>query len=768
MFNQALVLVVSFLAALLLVPVAIRLAGRLDFLDYPRGNKSHTRPVPLLGGVVVFLGLSSGLGLSLAMGWLEVSKTLIGFCLSGAAILVLGLVDDKLGLSPPRKLAGQLAVVLFFFIFYDQSLTSFSFPLGFLLLLVWVVGLVNALNFLDNMDGLCSGVSLVASLAFAVLAYLEGKTLLLVIGLSLAGSLLAFLKFNLSPAKIFLGDAGSMLNGFTLAVLGMLFISEIRTQYAVLVPLLILSYPIFDISFVTFTRLKQGKKIYRGGLDHSSHRLVRLGITSGRAVWGILIISLFLAVTGVLTFYYLDSPVKILVPLAIAFGLTLFGIHLHRNFLNFKEKLLLIGLDLLIVNLSFLAVWQLGRETGLQFLGLPGLEMGASTIAILLNFYWLNLFAVAGLYEFYWGMLLREEIKAILKTVLGGGAILFFLAAGTVLGSSKFSLMLLSYVFLILAGLTIFRVMVILFQRRLGRVGKFSQPAVIVGTERNAVSVWEDIHTRPGRGLKIVGFIDENHSQSELEVPCKVLGKLENLEETLRRNRVREVLIAVEPNWPGSLDEVLDKAQNLEVNFRVKSELLPRVRGRKITPLSEGSFYKVYPSQMRTWEWGAKRLADLFVSLTVILLTLPVQVFLAIQSGLIKGENPFESQTILGKKGKIVKVVQFKSKPKASLWHKLPLLLSLLKGDLSLIGPAWVALESGEHPQLLYSIYEDKLKVRPGLINPDYSGALPADGNGNSSGAEPGDLVYIENMSFISDLRVLLKSLARPISKLIL
>jgi UDP-GlcNAc:undecaprenyl-phosphate GlcNAc-1-phosphate transferase len=350
--------IVAFVVVLLITPLSIRLATRLDFLDYPRGHKSHKQPVPLLGGLAIFAGLSCTLGAALVLGWTGASQALLGFYLCCACILVLGILDDRFGLTPVRKFMGQNAVALLFLIFYDPGLTGFGFPLGFLVLMFWMVGLINALNFLDNMDGLCSGISLVASSAFALLALLEGKIELLIISLGLAGSYLAFLKYNLAPARIFLGDAGSMLSGFSLAAMGMLFVSEIRTQYAVIVPLLILSYPIFDISFVTFTRLKQGKKFYQGGLDHSSHRLVYLGVTSQKAVRGILSISLFLAITGILTYYFFDSPVKILIPLSVAFTLTLFGIHLHRNFLNFKEKLLLIGLDMLVVNFSFALLWR--------------------------------------------------------------------------------------------------------------------------------------------------------------------------------------------------------------------------------------------------------------------------------------------------------------------------------------------------------------------------------------------------------------------------
>src|SRR3990172_5760163 len=767
MESRLLVFALSFIVVLSLTPLAIRLAGRLNFLDYPQGHKSHNRPMPLLGGLVIFVGLTSGLGLGLIMGWLAMSKALVGFYLACTSILLLGLLDDKMGLSPSWKFSGQLATAFLFLAFYNPGLSGFGFPLGFLVLLFWTVGLINALNFLNNIDGLCSGIGLVASLAFALLSYLEGKTLLLVIGLSLAGGFLAFLKYNLTPAKIFLGDAGSMLSGFALAGMGMLFVSEIRTQYSLLVPLLILSYPIFDISFVTFTRLKQGRKFYQGGLDHSSHRLVYLGVTSQKAVRGILIISFFLAATGILTFYFFDSPVKILIPLALTFALTLFGIHLHRNFLNFKEKLFLIGLDVVVVNVAFWLVWQVHGELGQNWLGLTGLRLDASALAILLNFYWINLFAVAGLYEFYRGILVKEELKAVLKTVLGGGAILVAMGGWHLWGSSESTLLFLVYVLLILAALASLRSLVILAQRWLCKTGKLSDPAVIVGTEQNAQLAWEQVTGQRRQGLKVLGFIDENHSQLEQNLPFRILGKLENLEETLRKNKVREVLIAVEPDWPGSVSEVLETAQNLEVNFRIKSNLLERVRGRKRAPLFDNSFYKVYPSQMRTWEWGAKRIMDIILSFTLLTLTIPIQIGLVLGTYIWKRKNPFERVTILGKRGKPVKLIQFESKYSFGIWRKLPILLSVFKGDLSLIGPGWGEVEKVEDPFLLYSLFEDQLKVKPGLINPTLAKRPPSDGNGAGPRIEPADMQYIECMSFTSDLRVLLKSFSRPLSKLL-
>jgi UDP-GlcNAc:undecaprenyl-phosphate GlcNAc-1-phosphate transferase len=766
MENRLWVWAVSFLTVLILTPLAIKLARRFDFLDYPKEHKSHQRPTPLLGGTVVFTGLSLGLGLALSLGWIELSQTLIGFYLASGLILILGLVDDKLGLSPFRKLVGQVAAALVFLSFYDPSVTGFGFPLGFFLLLFWLVGLVNALNFLDNMDGLCSGLSLIASLAFAVLAFIEQQTLLLVLSLSLAGSYLAFLKYNLSPAKIFLGDAGSLLSGFALAALGLAFVSEARTQYAVIVPILILSYPIFDISFVTLTRLKQGKKFYQGGLDHSSHRLVYLGVTSQRAVGGILLISLFLAATGVLTFYVFDSPVRVLIPLSWAFALTIFGIHLHRNFVHFKEKLLLIAFDIILVNLSLLMSWQIFFNLGQSSLRVAGLPLDLSTLAILSSFFWVNLFAVAGLYEFYWGILIKEELKALAKTVLGGGLILFLLGGRQILISVEFTLGFALYILTLLATLILYRSLFILMHRKLSKTGKLRYPAVIVGTEQNAQLAWQELSTQSKLPFEITGFIDENHGSGKHQLSQPIVGRVENLEETLRQNRVREVLIAVEPNWPGSLSEVLETTRNLEVNFRIRDNLLGRVRGRKIVPLAENSFYKVYPSQMRTWEWGAKRLTDLAVSAGITFIASPILAVIYLWLKLKQEQSPLESFEIIGRKGNLAKVYCFNSSLKDSIWRYIPALFSVLKGDLSLIGPGWVKVEKNQDPRLLYSVFEEKLKVRPGLIRPAFDGSRIQD-HGDKNPVCSADLEYVERMSFTSDLGVLLKTIARPLTKLI-
>ena len=767
MERYLLIVLAAVSVSVVFTPLVIKLANYFKFLDYPRGHKSHSKPVPLLGGLSVFASFTVAVGLALALGWLDFSRMVLGVWLSGAVLVLIGLYDDKQGLSPLWKLTGQLLAAWVFFAFYEGTLPGISFWMSMALVTFWLVGMTNALNFLDNMDGLCSGVSLIGSLAFAVLAFLEGQTTLLVISLALAGSLLGFARFNIFPARIFLGDAGSMLNGFTLAAMGVIFASEIRTQYALLAPLLILSYPIFDVSFVTLTRLKQGKKFYQPGRDHSSHRLVYMGVTSQKAVWGILAISLFLAVTGILTYYFFASQFKVLIPLTIALGLTLFGIHLHRNLLNFRLKILSIGLDAIAFNAALLLIWQFHQSLGVSQIVYSGAVLNFSTVAILLTFFWINLFAIAGLYEFYLGKMLREELPAIFKTVIGGGLLLFILTGTSPLSLFSSIPFLAAYLGLILLFIAALRTAVLLTERKLSRMGLISHPAAILGTAENARQVWNQSKDGRMSGLQIVGFIDENLSVPVNDLPRPVLGSADSLEEILRRYKISDVIIAVEPNWSGSIAGVLNSGQNLEVNFRIKSDLKEKVRGCKSVPLYENGYYKVYSTPMRVWEWGAKRLLDMAISSAFLVLCSPFLLFLFLKSKLNRTGGSFDSVRILGRQGKILQVSFFKSSEVTRWWHRLPLLLYVLKGDLSLIGPGWVEVSQTESPAVLWSLHRNKLQVRPGLISPAWSAKTPTMSESGEKSPLPGELEYIERMSFTSDWQTLGKYVSRHFSKLL-
>jgi UDP-GlcNAc:undecaprenyl-phosphate GlcNAc-1-phosphate transferase len=205
-----LIFIISFLIVFGVTPKIIRFAHKVDFLDYPSSHKLHDTPTPLLGGIAVYLGFSISLGLGILLLRIPRDGNLTGIFLGSFALLLLGLWDDKKKLSPSHKFFGQILVSLLFIIFSKGVIISNHNTLDAFILLLWIVGLINALNFLDNMDGLCGGITFIHCLAFFVIGVLNHQAIIILISLSLAGAMLAFLRYNFHPAKIFLGDAGSI------------------------------------------------------------------------------------------------------------------------------------------------------------------------------------------------------------------------------------------------------------------------------------------------------------------------------------------------------------------------------------------------------------------------------------------------------------------------------------------------------------------------------------------------------------------------------
>jgi UDP-GlcNAc:undecaprenyl-phosphate/decaprenyl-phosphate GlcNAc-1-phosphate transferase len=297
MWPLTLTLCVALAGAAALTPLARGLSWRLGFLDQPAVRKVHVKATPLLGGaavgggMLVALVVGANVGLPLP-GW----GTLLGLLVA----LSLGLVDDRIGLGPGPKLAGQLLAGAFFVIEGQAAHLTGWWPADLFLTLFWVVALMNAINFLDNMDGIAAGIGAVAGFSFAVLALRSGDLAGAVLGLALTGGCCGFLVFNFSPASIFLGDTGSLLVGATLArlSLGMAHGKAPGPQglVAPLVALLVLAYPVFDITFVTVVRLLEGRKIYQGGRDHSSHRLD--GVFKDHRATALAVYALSLALSG--------------------------------------------------------------------------------------------------------------------------------------------------------------------------------------------------------------------------------------------------------------------------------------------------------------------------------------------------------------------------------------------------------------------------------------------------------------------------------------
>ncbi len=268
--------VVAVLAAMLLTPVARRVALRTNFLAWPSGRGVHREPTPLLGGTAIFAAFVPAVAVGAALsGELGVGR-LVGFLGGATLIFVMGVVDDRVDLSWFSKLLGQIVAAVLLLASENSGGIFLLSPIGLVLALLWLVGLTNALNFLDNMDGLCAGISTVIALAFAGLAVMAGQTGTAVLALAVAGAAIGFLRSNFPPASIFLGDGGSLFLGYSLASLGLMTVRHGSFSDSLLIPVIAIAYPIFDITFVSVTRYHRGQSLTQGGRDHTSHRLARL------------------------------------------------------------------------------------------------------------------------------------------------------------------------------------------------------------------------------------------------------------------------------------------------------------------------------------------------------------------------------------------------------------------------------------------------------------------------------------------------------------
>ena len=296
----------AIVTTLVVTPIAIKVAVHFQLIDQPNSSphKIHQYPIPKASGLAIGLTIFS---LNLLSGNAQ-SNVIQAILLSSIVIFLFGLWDDTHKLSPQWKLVGQIlgTVILISQGIYIRMLGSMLI-LNLALTFLWVIGITNAFNLVDSMDGLVVGLAAIASAFFMLVTVDAGQTSLSLLSAMILGSSIGMLYFNALPARTFLGDSGAQFLGFVLAALAIAYTPPGLPQPSSwFVPILLLSVPIFDTSLVTISRLKQRKAVYQAGLDHTYHRLVNLGLPSSRAV---LTMHLSAIVSGCLAFMALPlSP----------------------------------------------------------------------------------------------------------------------------------------------------------------------------------------------------------------------------------------------------------------------------------------------------------------------------------------------------------------------------------------------------------------------------------------------------------------------------
>jgi UDP-GlcNAc:undecaprenyl-phosphate GlcNAc-1-phosphate transferase len=567
--------------ALLRSPAAHRL------IAHPTGARWSEHATPTFGGVGIFAGLAGGILAALAVGGFHGREELLGI-LAGAALLFLaGLVDDVYSLPAVVKLGAQLGAAAIVLTTGLSVEIVGNDVIAAILGVLWLVGMTNAFNLLDNMDGLAASLALIAATFFAIDSVtVHEERLLLVLSLALALATIAFLPFNFRPgrpAAVFMGDSGSQVLGFTLGALGLATSWKVaETTVATLVlPLLVLAIPILDTGLVAITRIVEGRPIHRGGKDHSSHRLVRGGLTQHRAVVLLAAIAAGLGATslaysvlgnyritlvGVLvTFVLLVQFAGFLVDLeredeeeVVRGGWMLRTIVLHRR------RLLEVLVDFVLISVAFTCAYLLlVKGTGTPY---ERHVFGVALPLILVTRY--LAFIVLGLYQGIWRYAGSREAASIVVGVAISEAVAFGLVVAAVhLGDFPATVFVLDALLcMVLIGASRFAERA-LFRARSTLAERGGRRILIVGAGRSGRSLLREL--RETLGEKVIGFADDDprlRRRRLLGVP--VYGGTSDIDRILAATQPDAVLVTI-PNAPADrLDAVVSACAAAEIPCR--------------------------------------------------------------------------------------------------------------------------------------------------------------------------------------------------------
>lgn len=433
----------SFILCLCLTPLVRSVAKRKGWIAYPSEERWHKHPTALLGGIAIYLGTAlpllyaadfSSLFNQIAVSGGEKNHLLIGpvLWLGITLCFLLGLLDDYIRIKPHTKLIGQfliasIAVFVGFRLHWCESMT-----LDTTLTFIWIVGITNAFNLIDNMDGLCAGIGLIAA-GYLTFMFYGVSPSAAIYSAVLAGALAAFLFYNTSPATIFMGDSGSLMIGYSLAMLSLYYSETIHTNpvspYAV--PVMILMVPILDTTLVTLIRLLSGRKASVGGKDHTSHRLVLMGLTEKAAVRFLYLIGIISGSAAVFVSKN-DSLSSPMVILPVTLAVILMGIYLaqlrvypEKEFsflrdkpytpilleLTYKKQLLMVVLDFSLVAFSYYMSYRL-RYDQASFPAYFNVFLRSMPAIIACK---LLIFFIIGVYRGIWGYMSTNDVYVHLK-----------------------------------------------------------------------------------------------------------------------------------------------------------------------------------------------------------------------------------------------------------------------------------------------------------------------------------------------------------------
>ena len=576
---------ISFIAALILTYLVRWFARRYGFVAKPKLDRWHKKPTAMLGGTAIFLAVVIVYGLFVP----KTTETLV--ILAGSSFLFfVGLIDDVLQIKPYQKLIGQfigVAIIVGFGLVLPWTSSEF---LNIGITAFWLIGITNAINLLDNMDGLAAGITAIAAFSLAIGLGAGGQSDELLLVSVFVGALAGFLAFNFNPASIFMGDCGSMFVGFLLSSSVLLTQTggRSRSVFSVLaVPALILFVPIFDTTFVTVLRKIWGRKASQGGRDHTSHRLVALGLSERAAVlllYGLAVLagSLSLLVNR------LEVTQSLALIAVFTIALTLIGVYLSKvkvyeeqeeylalqdkavsGFLlnlSHKRRVFEVILDAILISLSYYASYFLilgpfeGSEIWMLFV---------KSLPILIVFYLFS-FLFAGVYRGIWRYTSLKDFFTFFKGVFLG-SIFSVLALLLLYRFESFSrAVFVVNSLILLTAIAGSRMAFRFFRQMLPLPASGEQRRVLIyGAGDGGEMILRELKNNPEWNYKPIGFVDDNPLKSGKVIHgLRVFGGNGLLENVCRENEIDDILISFRKVSPERLKEVRETCRQADISLK--------------------------------------------------------------------------------------------------------------------------------------------------------------------------------------------------------
>lgn len=532
-------------------------AHRFGIVAAPRQDRWHQKSTALMGGIAIYL--------SFVLGWFCFARSIntsYPILIAGTILFITGVVDDLKQLKPYIKLAMQIvasSVIVYCGLYLHW--TGFE-PLDYLITVFWLVGITNAVNLLDNMDGLAGGISLIACLFLAITFLSNGQWAEAALPLVLAGAVLGFLFFNFNPASIFMGDCGSMFLGLSLGGIALLSdLGRTRNLAAVFVtPVLILMIPIFDTCVVTITRKLSGRPVSQGGRDHTSHRLVALGMSERRAV---LTLYVFAAASGILALLVREMRVGMTLLLISGFALTTLFVGLYLGKvrvygegrptsgtlidvlanLSHRRRIFEILLDFCLIVLAYYGSYLLRFESGLPD---QQVKIFIHTLPLVIAIQVLS-FLAGGVYRGIWRYAGVDDLVVVAKSVflgtLGSGIVVVWLYDFHGPSRAIFVLDALLLFLCVSASRASFRLLGALFVGQRAAAPD-ARPVLIYGAGDGGEILIRELLNNPSRRYQPVGFIDDDSRKAgRLLRGCRIFS-LDELPKLISEHGVSEVLIS--------------------------------------------------------------------------------------------------------------------------------------------------------------------------------------------------------------------------------